>query len=59
MSNRVGKYKINGFEINKGFSNFIQNENTEKGLMTEANIHTNKNIKINKNNGFNQFSRNN
>ena len=55
LSNRVGKYKINGFKINKGFSNFIKNESSEKGLITEANIHTNKNIKINGNNGFNQL----
>ena len=55
LSNRVGKYKINGFKINKGFSNYIKNESTEKGLITEANIHTNKNIKINGNNDFNQL----
>ena len=55
LSNRVGKYKINGFKINKGFSNFIKNESSEKGLITEANIHTNKNIKIKGNNGFNQL----
>ena len=45
LSYRVGKYRINGFKINKGFSNFIKNEKSNKGLITEANI--NKNIKIN------------
>ena len=52
LSYRVGKYRINGFKINKGFSNFIKNEKSNKGLITEANI--NKNIKIN-NNCFNNL----
>ena len=55
LSNRVGKYKIKGFKMNKGFCNFIKNENSKKGLITEANIHTNKNIKINGNSGLNQL----
>ena len=55
LSNRVGKYKIKGFKINKGFCNFIKNENSKKGLITEANIHTIKNIKINGNSGLNQL----
>ena len=43
ISNRVGKYKLNGFKLGKGFFNFIKNEKSNKGLITEANINENNN----------------
>ena len=46
ISNRVGKYKLNGFKLGKGFFNFIINEKSNKGLITEANINENNNFKI-------------
>ena len=46
ISNRVGKYKLNGFKLGKGFFNFIKNEKSNKGLITEANINENNNFKI-------------
>ena len=49
ISNRIVKYKLNGFKISKGFSNFIKNENSHKGLITEANINKNPENKFNNN----------
>ena len=49
ISNRIVKYKLNGFKISKGFSNFIKNENLHKGLITEANINKNPENKFNNN----------
>ena len=51
-SNRVGKYKINGFKITNGLLYNIKSEKTSKGLATEANIDINK-IKDMKINGYN------
>jgi 5'-AMP-activated protein kinase catalytic alpha subunit len=51
-SNRVGKYKINGFKLPTGLLNNIKSEKTSKGLVTEANIDINR-IKDMQINGFN------
>ena len=47
ISNRIWKYKFNGFKMNKEMSNFIKNELLNKGVVTEANIDKNKNKIIN------------
>ena len=49
ISNRIGKYKFNGFKMNKGIKNFIKNEISNKGLITEANIDNNRDKIINNN----------
>ena len=49
ISNRIGKYKFNGFKMNKGIKNFIKNEISNKGLITEANIDKNGDKIINNN----------
>ena len=49
ITNRFGKYKLNGFKLGNGFLNSIKKEKSSKGLTTEGNININKikDIKIN------------
>ena len=57
LSNRIGKYKLNGFKIENEFLDIIKNKNSKKGLFTETNVNTKrksksreKDIKLNDNN---------
>ncbi len=49
LSNRIGKYKLNGFKIENEFLDIIKNKNSKKTLFTETNINTKRKTKSREN----------
>ena len=49
LSNRIGKYKLNGFKIENEFLDIIKNKNSKKALFTETNINTKRKTKSREN----------
>jgi serine/threonine protein kinase len=49
LSNRIGKYKLNGFKIENEFLDIIKNKNSKKALFTEANTNTKRKTKSREN----------